>query len=302
LPETASRDDWPEVAVADETLDGRRPLVVRGPAALLVVAGRSRATAATSRRLALEAGDFVLVPAGRGASIEAEDSCRLLVLRFDGAAIETWAGRLPEAGLLEPLALVCREAGGPAARAARRAEAEAREVEALLAAAAGASRPPRRAGDASLAALARGELLILAARLAARAEALPSGEAPPASGGLGSAPSRETRVEGPWSVEDAVRYVEEHYAESFSLDFFVSRCALNTSDFSRRFKERAGCPLFEYLNRQRVRRACALLKGGDLPVIEIALAVGYNNLSFFNRYFLRIMRMTPREYRASSRR
>ncbi len=81
----------------------------------------------------------------------------------------------------------------------------------------------------------------------------------------------------------------------------VDRCALNTSDFARRFKSLTGSPLFECLNRRRVERAALLLKDGDLPVIEIAFSVGYNNLSFFNRYFLRLMGRTPTQYRRASR-
>lgn len=104
--------------------------------------------------------------------------------------------------------------------------------------------------------------------------------------------------DGPWRVEDAARYIDTHYAESFSLDWFVDKCAMNVTDFSRRFKAAAGCPLFEYINRQRVARACALLKSSDLPIIDVAEAVGYNNLSFFNRYFLRITGLSPRAFRA----
>lgn len=108
-------------------------------------------------------------------------------------------------------------------------------------------------------------------------------------------------LDGVWSIADAIRYIELNYAESFSLDWFVSKCAMNVTDFSRRFKERAGCPLFEFINRQRVARACALLKSSGLSIIEISEAVGYNNLSFFNRYFLRITGASPREYRSSGK-
>jgi AraC-like DNA-binding protein len=104
---------------------------------------------------------------------------------------------------------------------------------------------------------------------------------------------------GVWRIEDAKRHIEENYADAFSLDFFTDKCAMNTSDFSRRFKELAGCPLFEFINRQRVKRACALLKSSGLSIIEISEAVGYNNLSFFNRYFLRIVGLSPRQYRSS---
>lgn len=107
--------------------------------------------------------------------------------------------------------------------------------------------------------------------------------------------------QGSWSIDEVVAWIDTHYEEIFSLDEMVSRCALNTSDFARRFKARAGYPLFEYLNRRRVGRAALLLKDGDLPVIEIALSVGYNNVSFFNRYFLRLMGMTPTEYRRRHR-
>ncbi len=103
---------------------------------------------------------------------------------------------------------------------------------------------------------------------------------------------------GVWSIADAVAYIDERYDEAFTLDFFVRRCAMNVTDFSRRFKDKAGCPLFEYINKRRIARACALLKSSDLSVLEIAMAVGYNNVSFFNRYFLRIVGVSPRAFRS----
>jgi AraC-like DNA-binding protein len=143
-----------------------------------------------------------------------------------------------------------------------------------------------RPGAEAMAGACAVELVVLATRLAERY---------PAPGRPWKAP------DGVWSIEDAVRYIEANYAEAFSLDWFVGKCAMNVTDFSRRFKERAGCPLFEFINRQRVARACALLKSSGLSIIEVSEAVGYNNLSFFNRYFLRIVGASPREYRSSAR-
>jgi len=149
-----------------------------------------------------------------------------------------------------------------------------------------------RPGSRALAGAYALELVILAARL---------GE-----GRLGEGLSAASRPwsppDGVWSVDDAARYIEANYTEVFSLDWFVSKCAMNVSDFSRRFRERAGCPLFEFINRKRVERACALLKSSDMPIIEIAAAVGYNSLSFFNRYFLRIAGVSPRAFRSGSSR
>ncbi|PKL09139.1 MAG: hypothetical protein CVV51_05275 [Spirochaetae bacterium HGW-Spirochaetae-7] len=127
------------------------------------------------------------------------------------------------------------------------------------------------------------ELVVLAARL---------GERRKSSAGAWQAP------DGVWTIDDAIRHIEANYTDTFCLEWFVGKCAMNVTDFSRRFKERAGCPLFEFINRQRVKRACALLKTSDLSIIDISQAVGYNNLSFFNRYFLRIVGVSPRAWRS----
>ncbi|OHE69041.1 MAG: hypothetical protein A2Z99_11460 [Treponema sp. GWB1_62_6] len=115
-------------------------------------------------------------------------------------------------------------------------------------------------------------------------------------------PERGAARDDPWTIDEVIARIEANYADRFSLAELVAACALNTSEFSRRFKARAGCPLFEFINRQRVKRACSLLKDSGMPIVEIAFAVGYNNLSFFNRYFHRIMGNSPREYRLAARR
>lgn len=120
--------------------------------------------------------------------------------------------------------------------------------------------------------------------------------------GVGTHEEEKTvEPDGVWTIRRVIDYIGRNYAEAFSLDFFVGRCAMNTSDFSRRFKDEAGCPLFEFINRRRIDRACQLLKYTELPVIDIAQTVGYNNLSFFNRYFQRIMDDSPRSWRAKAR-
>lgn len=59
--------------------------------------------------------------------------------------------------------------------------------------------------------------------------------------------------------------------------------------------------MFEYLNRIRIQKSCLFLKRSSMSIVEIAFSVGYNNLSHFNRYFRRIMGMSPREYRNRSK-
>lgn len=103
-----------------------------------------------------------------------------------------------------------------------------------------------------------------------------------------------------FTIEDAVRYVQDRYAEELSLADLASRFGFNPSYFSRLFALKTGTPLFEYVNRLRIQKSCLLLKRSRMSILEIAFSVGYNNLSHFNRYFRRIMGESPREYRARS--
>ena len=98
-------------------------------------------------------------------------------------------------------------------------------------------------------------------------------------------------------IEEAADYIRERYAEELSLPELASHFGFNPSYFSRLFARQTGMHVFEYLNRIRIRKSCLLLKRTSMSILEIAFSVGYNSLSHFNRYFRRIMEMSPREYR-----
>jgi AraC-like DNA-binding protein len=102
----------------------------------------------------------------------------------------------------------------------------------------------------------------------------------------------------PFLLEEVQRFLQERYADALTLPGIAARFGFNPSYFSRLFHRQAGVPLVEYINGVRIRRSCVLLKRTSLGVLEIAFSVGYNNLSHFNRYFRKLMGISPREYRA----
>lgn len=55
----------------------------------------------------------------------------------------------------------------------------------------------------------------------------------------------------------------------------------------------------DFLNRYRIQKACELLDNTELPVIRIALDLGYGSPAPFNRAFRQITGFTPTEYRKS---
>ena len=97
------------------------------------------------------------------------------------------------------------------------------------------------------------------------------------------------------TIDELIFYVKNNYTESFTLENLASKCGFNPSYFSRTFKNKTGLTVFEYINKIRIEKACRLLKRTDMTVIEIAYSTGYNNISFFNRYFRKLMHMSPRQ-------
>jgi AraC-like DNA-binding protein len=105
-----------------------------------------------------------------------------------------------------------------------------------------------------------------------------------------------------FKAEELIRFIEERYADQFSLDELAQAFGLSPAYLSRAFSKKTGFTIVEYLNRIRIRKSCVLLKRSRSSILDIALSVGYNSLSHFNRYFRRIMGMSPREFRNRSRR
>jgi len=65
----------------------------------------------------------------------------------------------------------------------------------------------------------------------------------------------------------------------------------------RVFRQSTGITPHQYLMRLRLQRAIALLRDTQLPIIDIAYASGWADLSNFNRAFRREMKCSPREFR-----
>jgi AraC-like DNA-binding protein len=57
----------------------------------------------------------------------------------------------------------------------------------------------------------------------------------------------------------------------------------------------------EFRNELRIGRACRMLSEGHATITEIAFACGFANLSNFNRQFLRLKGVSPREFRKQIR-
>ncbi|QNH15495.1 AraC family transcriptional regulator [Xanthomonas sp. SS] len=85
-----------------------------------------------------------------------------------------------------------------------------------------------------------------------------------------------------------------------SLGELARRLGTNSNYLSRALNEGLGQSFSEFLNRQRIAEAQALLAGDD-DVLAIALRVGFGSKASFNRVFRAYVGRTPSDYRRAQR-
>lgn len=95
--------------------------------------------------------------------------------------------------------------------------------------------------------------------------------------------------------------LSDHLHMQIRLAEVAEVAGMTPTAFSRFFYHAAGRGFSDMVRRLRIIRACALLTNGALGVSDICYAVGYRNLSNFNRQFRAETGTTPREYRRTAR-
>lgn len=99
------------------------------------------------------------------------------------------------------------------------------------------------------------------------------------------------------SIIPALEYIKQNYMTSFSMDYLAELCGLSPTHFRRIFNLAMGRSPLEYLNTVRINKACYLLRSTEDSILNISEDVGFHSISSFNRYFSRMIGMSPREYR-----
>ena len=96
------------------------------------------------------------------------------------------------------------------------------------------------------------------------------------------------------------RYIEENFKNA-SLAEAAELLSKNIWYLSREIRRKTGKTFTEIVQEKRLAQAVFLLKNTMLPVSEIAISVGYENISYFHRIFTARFGMTPRNFRAANK-
>ena len=94
-----------------------------------------------------------------------------------------------------------------------------------------------------------------------------------------------------------IQLLMTHYTQEHEVSFYAKKCGVTPAHFSGAIRKASGHSPLAIITGIIIMNAKAQLKSTRLPVKEIDFSLGFNNLSLFNKYFRKHVKMTPQEYR-----
>ncbi len=98
----------------------------------------------------------------------------------------------------------------------------------------------------------------------------------------------------------AVTHVGDHLADELGTETLARQAAMSPYHFHRLFRAYFGTTVAGYVTWRRLQRACELLGGGDVSVLDVALAVGYESAQALAKAMRRELDTTPTAVRAGA--
>lgn len=97
-------------------------------------------------------------------------------------------------------------------------------------------------------------------------------------------------------INKAQKWIEQHHTQSIDYDRLAGQYRMSRRSLERRFKQATGVTPLGYLQKLRVENAKHLLEDGSRTFNEITYLVGYEDISFFRKIFVRLTGLRPKEY------
>lgn len=112
--------------------------------------------------------------------------------------------------------------------------------------------------------------------------------------GAAEAPSSE---EPSGDIAQVVGIIEKNLDGRLPIDELARCIHLSTSRFKAKFRRQVGMPPGEYVLRRKIARAEKLIRETDVPITEIALALGFSSSQHFATTFRKFTNRRPRDLR-----
>ena len=98
-------------------------------------------------------------------------------------------------------------------------------------------------------------------------------------------------------LQKAVAYIHANLNQNLSIRQIASQIHVSKNLLYRRFHQRFGCTIGEYINKKRVEQSLDLLANTNMTMEEISQHVGFSSASYYTRNFKKQMGTTPLKYK-----
>lgn len=113
---------------------------------------------------------------------------------------------------------------------------------------------------------------------------------------LGLGGRRLTRLQS-WRLRRVYDYVEHNLGAPLTLADLAGAAGLSRMHFAAQFRVATGMKPHVYVTHRRILRATAMLSQTSMPIVDIALCVGFKTQPHFTTVFRRFVGYTPQHWR-----
>ena len=98
-------------------------------------------------------------------------------------------------------------------------------------------------------------------------------------------------------VVNALRYMQANAKYAIQVSDVVNATNCSRRSLELKFTQHCGCSINNKIIHYRIMLICQMLRKTDMTISQIALKIGFANISHLSRYFQKTMNISPSNYR-----
>ena len=101
-------------------------------------------------------------------------------------------------------------------------------------------------------------------------------------------------------IHDLLNWIDNNLENRLDSNTVSRRAGYSKWHLQRIFKEHTGSPLGEYIRSQKLQKSVERLTHSDEPILNVAIALGFDSQQSFNRSFKRQYGQAPGAWRRNT--
>ena len=94
-------------------------------------------------------------------------------------------------------------------------------------------------------------------------------------------------------IHDLLEWIDNNLDSRLDIETVSKRAGYSKWHLQRIFKEHTGYPIAEYIRAQKLQKSMERLTHSDEPILNVAIALGFDSQQSFNRSFKRQYGQAP---------